>query len=74
MTNAPSAAEPTNEVLYEAAQLDLDAHRARRAGRFDAAVAFGSLSEALRSGQLTRKQLYTDTRRLRLFAGRSLDV
>jgi hypothetical protein len=73
--NRPAqAAELDNGTLYEAVQLDLDAHRARKAGQFDAAVGLSGLGEALRNGQLTRRELYGDTRRLRLFAGRSLDV
>lgn len=71
---APAQAATSNENLYEAVQLDDDAHRARKRGQFDAAVGLTSLSEALRNGQLTRRELYGDTRRLRLFAGRSLDV
>lgn len=63
-----------NATTYEAVQLDLEAHRARKAGKFDAAVGLMALSDALRNGQLTRRELYGDTRRLRLFAGRSLDV
>ena len=70
---APAATLP-DETLYEAVQLDLDAHRARKAGKFDAAVGLAGLAEALRNGQVTRREIYTDTRRLRLFAGRSLDV
>lgn len=74
-TQTPAATDSlSNETLYEAVQLDLDAHRARKAGKFDAAVGLTSLSDALRNGQLTRRELYGDTRRLRLFAGRALDL
>ncbi len=72
--NETQLRELNNESLYEAVQLDLEAHRARKAGQFDAAVGLTSLGEALRKGQLTRRELYGDTRRLRLFAGRSLDL
>lgn len=54
--------------------LDLQAHRARAMGRFDAAVGLDSLAEALHKGQLTRAELHTDAKRVRLFGGQAVGV
>ncbi len=61
---------PTNEDLLEIVTLENDAVATRKAGRFDAAVALASLARALRSGQITRRQLHTSPARCRLFGGR----
>lgn len=54
--------------------LENDAFQARHAGRFDAAAGFESLANAVRTGQLTREQLNTSNRRVRMLGGEALGV
>lgn len=68
------AALTSNEQLLAAVTAEDNAYRARHAGRFDAAAGFDSLSVALRAGQLTPKQLHSDSKRCRVFGARATDL